>query len=156
MCLIVLEGTKKNIAETDINVYKCLDFDFLNKTYCTPFRYLPIEFQKGICKINSIIGCSTYEGIYPFGRIYPVDDFKNPERIDVGIHSYYLRDYAEITARKFYDSSGTRVHKAIIPKGSEYYIGKRGEIVSNNLIIFEMDIDYMRYCEKNCVMDLEF
>lgn len=144
MCLIVLEGTKKNIAETDINVYKCLDFDSFHETYCTPFRYLPIIFEKGICKIDTIIDVNS------------VDGFVIPERIEVGIHSYYLRDYAEITARKFYKCSGTRVHKAIIPKGSEYYIGKRGEIVSNNLIIFEMDIDYMMYCEKNCVMDLEF
>ena len=61
--------------------------------------------------------------------------------ISVGIHAYGTKDAAMATSKSFHCQSGTSMHYAVIPKGSNFYIGIDEDVVSNNLIV---------YREKRC------
>ena len=111
------------VAQEDILVYKCLDCDY--GQYSTPFRYMPIVFTKGKYVYNEvnmyeIAYCGKYSGA----------------AINVGIHTYSTKAVAMVS--KFHYS---KLHYAVIPKGSNFYIGIDGDVVSNNLIV---------YREKRC------
>ena len=126
MCLITSKFIhKKNkngwvkclVAKEDILVYKCLDC--VDNEYCTPYQYMPITFNKGKYVYKEVImDTVTISGI------------------DVGIHSFGTRDAALATCKQFHAQSGTSMHYAIIPKGSNFYIGIDEDVVSNNLIVY--------------------
>jgi hypothetical protein len=61
--------------------------------------------------------------------------------ISVGIHIFGTKGAALATSKGFHRQSGTSMHYAVIPKGSNFYIGIDEDIVSNNLIV---------YREKRC------
>ena len=140
MCLVVVEGTNKRKAEADILVYKCLDFYCLN--YYTPYQNFPVYFNKGKCVIKT--PHFSYE--------------RNGYRTIVkeGIHSYYKKFKAENIELSYKFCFGTQKHYAIIPKGTNYYIGTAGDIVSTELIVFETEEHYKKYVEKSekiCIID---
>ena len=117
------------VAKEGILVYKCLDCE--DGVYCTPFRYMPIVFTRGkyvYNKVNmdeSLVYREKDEGAYAYS----------------GIHSYRAKDKAIKVAKEFYYTNGTSMHYAVIPKGSNFYVGQSDDIVSNNLIV---------YREKRC------
>ena len=138
MCLITSkfyhkENSKHNVkclvAKEDILVYKCLDCN--DGEYCTPFQYMPIVFTKGkyvYNKVNmgeSVRYCKKDEGAYVYS----------------GIHAYITKDKAIKVAKEFNNTNGTSMHYAVIPKGSNFYVGQSDDIASNNLIV---------YREKRC------
>lgn len=153
MCLSVnlnYHKEKKNkpiplVAKQSILVYKVLERDD-NKHYGTPFVRIPINFDDeygmffykttrfGITKT-----CLFLSNGIEYGVNY---------KINRGIHSYANVDGAE-EAQYFIDEItkikgngvGT-IHKAIIPKGSKFYIGKDADIVSSNLVIFKNKTKY--------------
>lgn len=110
------------VAQEDILVYKCLDCT--NGEYCTPFQYMLIIFTKGKYAYNKVN--------IPKSKCYWNDT------IGVGIHAYRTRGKAIKAAKEYYY---TNMHYAVIPKGSNFYIGNNDDIVSNNLIV---------YREKRC------
>ena len=137
MCLITSKFYHKRdknhnvkclVAQEDILVYKCLDCT--DGWYCTPFQYMPIVFTKGKYVYNK--ECMD-EYVY-CGKASSVV-------IRVGIHAYGTKDAAMATSKSFHSSNGTSMHYAIIPKGSNFYIGIDEDVVSNNLIV---------YREKRC------
>lgn len=139
MCLVVEKGIRKKIAKTDILVYKCLDKK--NGNYYTPFQNVNIFFDNGECVMEKI------------PNIVPkrVDGHRE---IGKGLHSFYKKRPANTLITYF---PQTKIYYAIIPKGSEYYIGTNGEIVSNNLMVFETKEDYQKYkkkAEKICIIDV--
>lgn len=130
------------IAENDIPVYKILNhyslknikqymITFWRKIQClflgvsTPYRFLPILFIKGKAALRANFGKNVLgDTIY----------------INAGIHSYcnitsYVR--AECAIR-----DGRKIHKAIIPKGTEYYTNEYNEAVSTKLIIYKETINH--------------
>ena len=138
MCLITSkfyhkENSKHNVkclvAKEDILVYKCLDCE--DGVYCTPFRYMPIVFIRGkyvYNKVNmdeSVAHRKKDEGAYVYS----------------GIHAYIAKDKAIKVAKEFNNTNGTSMHYAVIPKGSNFYVGQSDDIASNNLIV---------YREKRC------
>ena len=134
MCLITSkfyhkENSKHNVkclvAKEDILVYKCLDCE--DGVYCTPFRYMPIVFTKGKYAYNKVN--------------MPKSKCEWNDTIGVGIHAYSTKNAAIALSKSFYWGNGTSMHYAVIPKGSNFYIGNNGDIVSNNLIV---------YREKRC------
>ena len=134
MCLITShfyhkENSKHNVkclvAKEDILVYKCLDCE--DGVYCTPFRYMPIVFTKGKYVYNKVN--------------MPKSKCEWNDTIGVGIHAYSTKNAAIALSKSFYWGNGTSMHYAVIPKGSNFYIGNNGDIVSNNLIV---------YREKRC------
>lgn len=116
------------IAQEDILVYKCLDCE--DGHYCTPFQYMPIVFTKGKYVYNEV---NMDEYAY-CGKDAGAG-------ISVGIHAYGTKAAAIATSEQFHRSSGTSMHYALIPKGSNFYIGIDEDVVSNNLIV---------YREKRC------
>ena len=118
MCLII-DSTKHKklfgfylpkIAWKDIPVYKLLDHSCPSQIK-TPWRDYPIIFHESNVVLKSTL--SYYH-----------------EEIHKGIHAY---------RKKIPSFPYSRFHKAIIPRGSLYYIGMHLDIVSTKLIIFEND-----------------
>ena len=140
MCLIVEKGTNKRKAETDILVYKCLDCSC--GLHYTPYQNFPVYFKNGKCVMTT--PHFSYE--------------RNGYRTIVkeGIHSFYRKIKAECVELSYNYCFGTRMHYAIIPKGTKYYIGTAGDVVSTELIIFKTEKDYNNYIkssEKICIID---
>ena len=145
MCLIISKVYHKKdnnynvkclVAKEDILVYKCLDC--LDGKYYTPFQYMPIMFTKGKCVYNKVN--------MPKSKCYWNDT------IGVGIHAYSTKVKAIMvakdfhkTAKDFHKTNGTSMHYAVIPKGSNFYIGNNGDIVSNNLIVYRDKRCFDRY-----------
>ena len=137
MCLIASNDYHKKdnnrnvkclVAKEDILVYKCLDCN--DGEYCTPFQYMPIAFTKGKYAYNKVkMSKKIYCGI------------RKNALVSEGIHAYSTRDKAIKVAKDFRKSNGTYMHYAVIPKGSNFYVGQSDDIVSNNLIV---------YREKRC------
>ena len=154
MCLITSNDYHKKdnnrnvkcfVAKEDILVYKCLDCT--NGEYSTPFQYMPIVFTKGKYVYNKVkmsqkIGCRIRENAL----------------VSKGIHAYSTRGKAIKTSKSFYGDKGTSMHYAVIPKGSNFYIGNNDDIVSNNLIVYREKrcfdrhypsiIDFKQYIDK--------
>ena len=154
MCLVASkfyhkEDNNRNVkcfvAKEDILVYKCLDCN--DGEYCTPFQYMPIVFTKGKYVYNKVkmsqkIGCGI----------------RKNSLVSQGIHSYITKDKAIKVAKDFRKSNETYMHYAVIPKGSNFYVGQCDDIVSNNLIVYREKrcfdrhypniIDFKQYIDK--------
>lgn len=117
MCLSINKKFHKNNkplkAEKDIRVYKCLDVNQFGIT--TPFMYYPINFEEGKCILTSRKLKVTSE-----------------DTIIEGIHAYCTKERATVTSSMF-PETGTTIFKAFIPKGTKYFIGDNGDIVSEKL-----------------------
>lgn len=111
------------VAQEDILVYKCLDCE--DGEYCTPYRYMPITFNKGKY-VYKEVDMSEY---FCCGR-------GETTSVDFGIHAYGTKNAALATCREFHAHNGTSMHYAVIPKGSNFYIGIDEDVVSNNLIVY--------------------
>ena len=132
MCLVTSNDYHKKdnnrnvkcfVAKEDILVYKCLDCT--NGEYSTPFQYMPIVFTKGKYVYNKVkmsqkIGCRIRENAL----------------VSKGIHTYSTKNAAIALSKSLYGRNGTSMHYAVIPKGSNFYIGNNDDIVSNNLIVY--------------------
>ena len=151
MCLIISkvyhkEDSNRNVkcfaAKEDILAYKCLDYK--NGKYYTPFQYMPIVFTKGKYAYNKVN--------------MPKSKCEWNDTIGVGIHAYSTKNAAIALSKSYYWGNGTSMHYAVIPKGSNFYIGNNGDIVSNNLIVYREKrcfdrhypsiIDFKQYIDK--------
>ena len=127
------ELDKPRIAEDNILVYKALCHSDL--VCYTPFYGFRITFVNGICNIGNFLEKNT------------------SVIVSYGLHSYYKEEEC-IHLCNYYADRGTIKHLAIIPKGSEYFIGLDNQIVSNNLIIFETYDDFEKYSKQNTFIEL--
>ena len=154
MCLVISRFYHKEdnnpnvkcfVAKEDILVYKCLDCN--DGEYSTPFQYMPIVFTKGKYVYNKVkMSKKMYCGI------------RKNAIVSEGIHAYSTRDKAIKVAKDFRKSNGTYMHYAVIPKGSNFYIGSHDDVVSNNLIVYREKrcfdrhypsiIDFKQYIDK--------
>ena len=154
MCLVISRFYHKKdnnpnvkcfVAKEDILVYKCLDCN--DGEYSTPFQYMPIVFTKGKYVYNKVkMSKKMYCGI------------RKNAIVSEGIHAYSTRDKAIKVAKDFRKSNGTYMHYAVIPKGSNFYIGSHDDVVSNNLIVYREKrcfdrhypsiIDFKQYIDK--------
>lgn len=127
MCWVsyCINNMNKHIAKKDTKVYKvamkgCTDVAI------APY-YINFEYELGITygKLESLK--PTY---------FPHDEC----RINEGFHSY--RTFERILKVKSFKShplyKALAVYMAIIPKGAEYYVNEKGEVVSNQLKIIEL------------------
>lgn len=129
------------VAQEDILVYKCLDC--VDGEYCTPYQYMPITFDKGKYVYKEVDMAET---------IYCGRDAGGC--VDKGIHSYGTKSAAILTSKSFHYMNGTSMHYAIIPKGSNFYIGIDEDVVSNNLIVYREKRTFDRHHSGTiCVKD---
>lgn len=130
MCLTINDTFHKKgkslKAEQNILVYKVLERGFDEKYY-TPYQGMPINF-------NPNDGMFFYKNT----RLLRGDIAGS---IANGIHSFFNDAKADALANKFYKES---MHYAIIPKGSRFFIGENGDIVSTNLVVFKTKKDYLK------------
>ena len=151
MCLIISKVYHKKdksnmikclVAKEDILVYKCVDCK--NGKYYTPFQYMPITFTKG-------------KYVYKKANMPKSKCYWN-DTIGVGIHAYRTKTAAIALSKSLYRGNGTSMHYAVIPKGSNFYIGNKNSIASNNLIVYREKrcfdrhypniIDFKQYIDK--------
>lgn len=112
-----------NIANEDIVTYKCL-FIGINGKYIAPFRR---EFTYEIDKEYRLDNWETS---------YNIDTELNLISINEGFHSFRFFDFSYNNISNNCYKEG--YFKAIIPKGSHYFIGQDGDIVSDSLKIVEI------------------
>lgn len=137
MCLTKSAIYKKNyskpsVAEKDIIVYKALDHrDAITgkKILCTPYRFHPISFTNGKCVMAGVLEC------------------ENEICVNIGFHSYVNEGEVKRVCKTFPETKMTK-HWGVIPKGSKYFLGIKGDIVSNNLIIFKTREDFRKYIKE--------
>lgn len=130
-------------AECDLEVYKALmtadGWKYVGGklvdhiSYYTPFQGVEVKFKDGQC-LKKANGNGAHLG----KRI-------NWE-INQGIHSMLSR-----THYVFSKGSRTKWFHAVIPKGTNYFIGTKDDVVSEKLLIFESDKDYENYCKENSI-----
>ena len=120
------------VAQEDIVVYKCLDC--VDGEYCTTYREMPITFNKGKYVYKEV---DMSEHFY-CGKI-------GSASVDVGIHSFGTKGAALATCKEFHVQCGTSMHYAVIPKGSNFYIGIDEDVVSNNLIVYREKRTFDKY-----------
>lgn len=121
MCLYTKQIAPK-VAEKDIVVYKVLDYNM-----GSPYYGLLYHLNR---KITSDL--NIYDSRWHLGtQLLTVEE---------GLHSCTKRIAAYLIQRYlniYYKKSGITysVYKAIIPKGSKYYIGLNNDIASDALIV---------------------
>ena len=146
MCLKV--ATKKLTAKTDLLVFKCLDCYKDKRTYCTPFQYLPIKFDKDRkCVIKSGDNALTIEKEWN-DNVHGLIDV-----INIGVHAYTTKEASERTARQS-PYCGTKTFYAVIPKGCPYYIGLDFEVVTTELIVFRSKKRFDEYTKEHEIKEL--
>lgn len=135
--LLPEEHLAPKIATDNFSVYKVL-----RKNGKTPVMEYPIKFNEPLPKVD--VSPQTSEFIV---------------NIEKGYHSYVfnLDSYDEVLFRKklivntdiglysFSMKITMDVHEAYIPKGTQYWLNERGEIVSESLVITEKTIEPQRY-----------
>lgn len=122
MCLITNQS-EPFIASRDIKCYKMLRRR-ITKGYVTPFINATILFKNGVC----IQQCDKF-------GISCSKDGINKLYIFEGIHSSIYDIFDNFYCFKI----------AIIPKGTQYYVGNDNDLVSLKLIIFKNKFRYWIY-----------
>lgn len=116
-------------AKQSILVYKVLEKDNVSKNkYCTPYKKMAINFNE-------------YDGMFFYKNTRMVRS-ENEYFILNGIHSYFDDMIAKREVQIF--KHWYTMHYAVIPKGSKFYIGNDGDIVSTNLVVFRTKKDYLK------------
>lgn len=145
MCLSINNTFHKKekslVAEQNILVYKVLERyvgkEYNNK-YHTPYQGKRINF-------NPNDGMYFYKNTRIKKELFGSDGRKQ-KLITNGIHSFTDKQVAVNEVVMYSNNSTYRqsMHYAIIPKGSNFYIGIDGDIVSTNLVVFRTKKDYLK------------
>lgn len=123
MCLTVKEGFKTRkeareykplIAKEDIKVYKVVNLE--NKS-----PYFSFYYEKGYHYASNFS-----KNIVNYSRWHI--------KINKGLHSFIKYKKAKERKNNFLSSDDFKIIIMYIPKGSEYYLGTGGDVVSNNLV----------------------
>lgn len=131
MCWIGRKDNKQ-VAKRDFYVYKV--GLVMGKTFISLFQ----KHIYGIKRSNPIIplkpvedncGMVTIEAGYHSYKEVAIEFYSNPNFRDI-----YLGDAIKGFVDEFSQYSHLYLCTFIVPKGSEYYINSRGEIVSSNII----------------------
>ena len=120
------------VAKQSLLVYKVLSStDGVH--YNTPFQYKSINFDDK----NGMF-------FYETTKFSIFEDLDYDYNVTCGIHSFIDIDVANCVKKFFKKRSIIRISicYAIIPKGSKFYIGVDGDVVSNDLVVFESKTKY--------------
>lgn len=137
MCLIT--KNQKQIAAEDINVYKVLSPE-LDTLYYGKFKY-----ELGKLYETDILRSWDYT----WADIISYDYFQNLDRacdnpfsegfISYGQGFHSIRTIERVEQHINGISDEFRVFKCIIPKGAEYIIDETGLVISNKIIVVEVE-----------------
>ena len=128
------------VAKQSILVYKVLEVK--NNHYYTPYMLKAVNF-------DDEYGMFFYKTTrFSIDRVRFFDQGREYREYNVsrGIHSYVDLAKANCTKNRIQVycclNAIPNIHYAIIPKGSKFYIGTEGDIVSSNLVVFENETKY--------------
>lgn len=139
LCIDLKYHKRKNnraiplVAEQTIFVHKMVEKDD-NNHYYTPYNYMPINFDD---EYGMFFYKTTRFSYYN-------DGCSSTIYINKGIHSFTDIEEAESNNKYFSCLCGAdvRIYNAVIPKGSKFFIGRNGDIVSSNLVVFKNKTKY--------------
>ncbi len=117
---------RPKIAKKDIVVYKILKNRRVGLSGRPAWAtvYQNFKFSKGYHYYQEV-----YKSEGEFGISFKQDSLGVRVRIDEGLHAWTTKSTA---SRNCFGD--VKIFEMIIPKGSKYYLGRNGDIVSNNLI----------------------
>lgn len=122
------------IAKADIPVVKILETRDNGETWLSPFSRYPYE--------RNVIYYQTGKDKFEISRSHWERGSRKRRqlcRITEGLHSFQsakdARTYSWLQASNR-GKTRAQLHEGIIPKGAKYYVGKRGDLVSDQLQIF--------------------
>lgn len=126
------EGRYKSFtARTDLEVIKVLNE--YSYGFYTPYMNKQISFKDG----KSLMKAGGNGAHLTKRKSYSVNQ---------GIHSYY--DYNKSGDKSYFEYYNCKKHKSVIPKGTNYFVGIDGDVVSEKLLVFKTDEDFFKYCEE--------
>ena len=120
MCLYIKPHTRRRIAKRDIPVFKVLRRVGIN--LCSPYQ--DVRYEQGKTKRVKLQHEPSHK--YQWWRA---------RNIDIGLHAFVNKTNAEDLARKVQglSTAAAVLVDMIVPKGSAYYLGTNGDIVSSRL-----------------------
>lgn len=98
----------------------------------------PLIAQKDITVSKQLRkGCISpyFELRYKLGKSYFAEFRKAPSILTPGAYVIHNGLHSFVSAFHPQIEYGCKTYKAYIPKGSEYYVGQEGDIVSNQLVV---------------------
>lgn len=130
-------------AEFDLEVSKALTgvkhYKYVNgcqiefEIYETPFQFVQVKFKNG-----QLLQKASGNGAH-LGK-------RKSWEVNQGIHSVTCRTRYEFSNNHF-----IKWHYAVIPKGTNFFIGDFDDVVSERLLVFETKEYYEEYCKNNNV-----
>jgi hypothetical protein len=147
-------GYVPKVADRDILVYKVLQTD--GAFYYTPYVDCPVYFDNGRAELvprRSVYGSDgTLKLDAEPASLSARLDFAGYPVVDYGVHAFTakfaarndinsLKKMEEIAKVCWGPDSHYILCKAIIPKGSKYFVGEDSDIVTDRLVIFVADPD---------------
>lgn len=124
------EGSTPRIANEDIECVKMLERNLRNGCTYAPYQSTLYHKTKDkkctkTAKINPVVGYLT--GTHLIEAIV----------INEGIHAYRSNSLSLNNMKSLYTFYPIRIFcKAVIPKGTTYYMNEKGEIVTEKLIVY--------------------
>ena len=128
----------KHVAKEDIRVFKVCKLAF-NKDIVPYFKpYQDIKtYREGETYYDSIgieysSQCSGLAEITQGLHSYTIGNYEGSESLEA-CSTFICDGFTVIESNREYNNNGARIVLCTIPKGSIYYLNRRGEIVSNCL-----------------------
>lgn len=132
-------------AEFDLEVSKALTevkhYKYVNgsqiefKIYETPFQFIQVQFKDG-----QLLQKASGNGAH-LGK-------RTSWEVNQGIHSVTCMNKYEFSKNH---NVFIKWHYAVIPKGTNFFIGDYDDVVSERLLVFETKECYEEYCKNNNV-----
>jgi len=132
------------VASDDILVTKMLKHTkkkwlFGKDKFETPFMVEQVKFDRN--------GMAVLADQFSFSKAYSFES--SPSFVDRGIHAFTGVGRDSTNNIQGSIECGNVMYSAIIPKGTEFYIGNYGDIVAEKIIIFSSVKAYLNYVDKN-------
>lgn len=125
MCLRVKKNTRKTVAKEDIYVLKVAKYVFDNLS-CISYYRKTQQFYN--IELKSNLKVHSYHSSFLKCNIRSVED---------GLHALININESEFRHKSFSIYEGVGIILCKIPIGSTYYLGTKGDIVSDRLLLIE-------------------
>lgn len=140
MCWIS-KKLKIKIARKDISIWKVVLFDVMKRKYVSPikdFYYIPDTrySTQMVFSVDEYFGnINGYNGFHSFSNKLYYTYLKETGKVVIYKKSFL--SYVPIYSFGSDSYTYLVIAKGYIPKGTRYAINKKGEIISNNIILNE-------------------
>ena len=132
------EYRARKVGRKPLLVWKLLEYNEDIRGYATPYQYLPITFKNGMKVVNGVGFSPVVKKSYSYDIVSTA--------VNEGVHAYRTKDRAiNATIEALANKWEFVRFPAIIPSGERYFIGKDGDIVASQMIIFKSTVSLNKY-----------